>query len=105
MNQSFPKSVAGPISTSMGTTRLRALGGQAFGSGPSGDWLNPWRFAVLLGLLLMSSFPRVVLGLATFAQLDFGQFSYPLAFYFREGFWRGEVPLWNPLNNCDMPFI
>jgi len=67
--------------------------------------LNPWRFAVLLGLFLMSSFPRVVTGLATFAQLDFGQFSYPLAFYFREAFWRGEVPLWNPLNNCGMPFL
>jgi hypothetical protein len=89
----------------MATAKLMALCGRALGAKPSGDWLNPWRFAVLLGLLLMSSFPRVVTGLTTFAQLDFGQFSYPLAFYFREAFWRGEVPLWNPLNNCGMPFL
>src|SRR5207253_8580621 len=28
-----------------------------------------------------------------------------LAFHHRESFWRGEVPLWNPLNDCGVPFL
>ena len=36
---------------------------------------------------------------------DYGLFGYPLAFYHRESFWRGEVPLWNPLNDCGIPFL
>ena len=24
---------------------------------------------------------------------------------FRESFWRGEMPLWNPYNNCGLPFL
>jgi hypothetical protein len=44
-------------------------------------------------------------GLATFFFRDFGLFSYPLAYYFKECFWRGELPLWNPLNNCGVPFL
>ena len=68
-------------------------------------WFVPWRFAVLLALLIAACFPQVVAGLEGFAYLDYGQFSYPLAFYQREAFWRGEVPLWNPLSNCGSPFL
>jgi hypothetical protein len=71
----------------------------------TGDWFVPWRFAALLGLLLVASFPRVVAGLRTFGYLDFGQFAYPVAFYHRECFWRGEMPFWNPLNDCGVPFL
>ena len=78
---------------------------QALESGRPGDWLSPGRFAVLLSLLLIASFPRVIIGLATFAHSDYGQFAYPVGFYFREAFWRGEVPFWNPLNECGMPFL
>jgi hypothetical protein len=28
-----------------------------------------------------------------------------MAHYHRECFWRGEIPLWNPLNNCGIPFL
>jgi hypothetical protein len=68
-------------------------------------WLGPGRFALALGLALLLSFPQVLAGYETFGYLDFGQFAYPVAFYHREAFWRGELPLWNPLNNCGTPFL
>src|SRR5229473_779115 len=37
--------------------------------------------------------------------LTLGFFGYPLAHYHRESFWRGEIPLWNPYNNCGLPFL
>ena len=69
------------------------------------DWLTPCRFAGLLALLVLASWPQVWLGWQTFEYRDFGIFSYPIAHYFRESFWRGEVPLWNPLSNCGAPFL
>jgi membrane protein YfhO len=75
------------------------------GSANHDDWLSAPRFAVLLALLVLVTYPQVVLGLQTFVYRDFGIFSYPLAQYFRESFWRGEIPLWNPLNNCGVPFL
>jgi len=69
------------------------------------DWLSARRFSVLLAILVLAAYPQVVLGLQTFVYRDFGIFSYPLAHYFRESFWRGEIPLWNPLNNCGVPFL
>ena len=76
------------------------------GQGPSSnDWLTPWRFAILLLGLVAVSFPQVVSGLQTFVYRDFGVYTYPLAFSFREHFWRGELPLWNPLNCCGVPFL
>jgi hypothetical protein len=68
-------------------------------------WFTPWRFAALLGLLIIACFPQVVAGFETFAYSDAGQFGYPVAFYRRECFWRGEMPLWNPLNSCGIPFL
>ena len=32
-------------------------------------------------------------------------FSYPVAYFHRQCFWRGELPLWNPFNNCGLPFL
>jgi hypothetical protein len=63
------------------------------------------RFVLLLALLIFIFFPDVLLGTRTFVFRDFGLFGYPQAFYHRESFWRGEVPLWNPLNNCGIPFL
>ena len=71
----------------------------------SDDWLTPRRFAGLLALLVLASWPQVWLGWQTFEYRDFGIFSYPIAHYFRENFWRGELPLWNPLSNCGAPFL
>ena len=71
----------------------------------SNDWLTPLRFGGLLGLLVLIAFPQIIFGLQTFVARDFGYFGYPLANYFRESFWRGEIPLWNPLNDCGIPFL
>ncbi len=69
------------------------------------DWLTPGRFAALLALLIIACFPQVVLGIETFYFRDYQLFGYPLAFYHREAFWRGEIPLWNPYNDCGLPFL
>ena len=68
-------------------------------------WLTAWRFAALLALLIGVSFPEVLAGLEAFVRLDSARFAYPVAFHYREAFWRGEIPLWNPLNSCGLPFL
>src|ERR1044071_1704014 len=68
-------------------------------------WFTPLRFAVLLAVCICAAFPEVVTGRHTFVFRDFGFFGYPLAYYHRESFWRGEVPLWNPLSQCGVPFL
>jgi hypothetical protein len=73
--------------------------------GAVGAWLTPGRFAGILALLLLACFPSVILGLEAFVYEDTGQFAYPVASFFRESFWRGEIPLWNPLNSCGIPFL
>jgi hypothetical protein len=50
-------------------------------------------------------FWNVLLGFKTFVVRDYGLFSYPVAYYLRQSFWRGEWPLWNPYNCCGLPFL
>jgi hypothetical protein len=69
------------------------------------SWLTPSRFALGFGLLVFVAFVGVVLGTVSFVFRDFGHFGYPLALYHREAFWRGEIPLWNPLSQCGLPFL
>ena len=73
--------------------------------GGAEDWLTPGRFALLLGVLIFVTFPGVLLGSTTFIIRDFGLFGYPLAYFHRQSFWRGELPLWNPLSKCGLPFL
>lgn len=47
----------------------------------------------------------VLLGFKTFVVRDYGLYSYPVAYYLRESFWRGEWPLWNPYCCCGLPFL
>jgi len=68
-------------------------------------WLNPKRFGLMLGLFILALFPGVIFGTQTFFFRDYGIFGYPLASYHRECFWRGELPLWNPLSNCGLPYL
>src|SRR5438132_1375312 len=78
-------------------------------------WFTPGRFTALLALFIFIFFPDVIfvhvlpgrplLEPRTFIFRDYGLFGYPLAFYHQESFWRGEVPLWNPLNDCGIPFL
>jgi len=73
-------------------------------AGKPENWLTPGRFAAGLVVLIFTAFPGVLLGWETFVFRDYGKYGYPVAHYFRESIWRGEVPLWNPLNNCGIPF-
>lgn len=68
-------------------------------------WFTPARFALGLGLLIAACYPEVLFGMRTFVFRDFGVFGYPLAFHHREAFWQGEMPGWNPYNNCGLPFL
>jgi membrane protein YfhO len=74
-------------------------------TGAAGEWFGPGRFAAILGLLIVAAYPDVVFGGNTFYFRDFGFFGYPLAHYHRQSFWEGQIPLWNPLNNCGLPFL
>jgi hypothetical protein len=74
-------------------------------AGAGGDWRAPRRFALLLAVLIFAAFWNVLLGRDTFAVRDFGLFSYPVAFFQRQCFWRGELPWWNPLSCCGLPFL
>ncbi len=69
------------------------------------EWLTAGRFSLVLGLFIAAAFPQVVFGLQTFVVRDFGFFAYPLAHFQRQCFWRGELPFWNPYNNCGIPFL
>jgi hypothetical protein len=80
------------------------VGSSASAEAPD-DWLTPGRFALLLGLLMVVTFPRILLGSTTFIFRDFGMFSYPVAYFHRQCFWQGELPQWNPFNNCGVPFL
>src|SRR5262245_27150092 len=76
-------------------------------SGPDtvGAWFAPGRLALLIGCFIFVAYPDVVLGSHSFFYRDFGIFGYPLAYYHRQSFWSGDVPLWNPFNNCGLPFL
>jgi hypothetical protein len=74
-------------------------------TGAADEWLTPRRFALILGLLIVATFPGVLLGSTTFVIRDFGMFGYPLAYFHRQSFWRGELPLWNPFSNGGLPFL
>ena len=68
-------------------------------------WLKPGRFALVLVGLIALAYPDVLFLGRSFVIRDFGYFGYPLAHYHRESFWRGEVPLWNPLSSNGLPFL
>ena len=69
------------------------------------DWFTPKCFALLLSLLIFATFPQVLLGTQTFFYRDYGALAYPAVAHHHQRFWRGEVPLWNPLNHCGVPFL
>jgi hypothetical protein len=69
------------------------------------EWFTPGRFAVLLAALTCAAYPDVLTSQGTFFYRDFSPFGYPLAYYHRQSFWRGEIPLWNPFNYCGLPFL
>jgi hypothetical protein len=62
-------------------------------------------FFLLLCTLLAARYFDLLIGARTFALKDFGVFSYPQFHFLRESLWRGELPLWNPLSHCGVPFL
>ncbi len=72
---------------------------------PSGNWAEPKRFALLLAAMIFIPFWNVLLGFDTFAVRDWGLFSFPVAAFHKECFWRGEWPVWNPYSCCGLPFL
>ena len=73
--------------------------------GAASEWFTPWRFGIILVLLLFAAFPKVMLGLEAFYYRDYGVLGYPFASHHHEAFWRGELPRWNPLSKCGAPFL
>jgi hypothetical protein len=69
------------------------------------NWFTPARFGLLLALLVLATFPQVVLGMQTFVARDYGFFAYPLAWFQKDCFWHGLIPFWDPFNNCGVPFL
>jgi len=72
---------------------------------PLDRWFTPGRFALGLALLIGASFSEVLFGGRSFFYRDFGVLAYPTVHYWHECFWRGELPLWNPLSYCGVPFL
>ena len=66
---------------------------------------GPGQLAFVIGLFILAMFQDVVSGTNSFFYRDFGVWAYPDALYHRDCFWRGELALWNPYNNCGLPFL
>jgi hypothetical protein len=62
-------------------------------------------FAIGLVLLVLVSFPEILLGWQSFFTRDFSNFGYPLAYYVRQSYRAGEIPLWDPYNFAGLPFL
>ena len=69
------------------------------------EFLSLPRFAILLAVLLLASFPGVMFGWRSFFTRDFANFGYPLAWHVQQSYRAGEIPLWNPYNFAGLPFL
>ncbi len=69
------------------------------------NWFTPVRFGIFLALLIFAEFPQVLLGLETFVARDYGFFVIPLAHFQQMCFQHGELPFWDPYNQCGVPFL
>src|SRR5881396_3207325 len=69
------------------------------------EFLSLPRFAILLAVLLLASFPGVMFGWRSFFTRDFANFGYPLAYHVRQSYRAGQIPLWNPYNFAGLPFL
>ncbi len=69
------------------------------------EFLSLPRFAILLAVLLLASFPDVIFGWRSFFTRDFANFGYPLAWHVQQSYRAGEIPLWNPYNFAGIPFL
>ena len=91
-------------------TPTQAVDSSGYGRLPPSEgsldgWFTPLRFSLILAAFIAASFPGVLLGSESFFYRDYGVLGYPFIYYHHESFWRGELPLWNPLSNCGAPFL
>ncbi len=78
----------------------------SFPSGGLRDFeFTPGRFSLILAVFIAASFSGVLVGTESFFYRDYGVLGFPFIHYHHESFWRGELPLWNPLSNCGAPFL
>lgn len=71
-------------------------------------WFDAQRFAIGLALLLVAMYWKVLVPVGGGESLfyrDYGSLAYPFAYYHHESIWRGELPEWNPLLHCGVPFL
>ena len=106
MDESHPSVQFGTLMNEGSDKRFRSpWDGKAWVEPNDFDWFRPKRFGVVLALAILVLFPGVALGWRTFYRSDYGVIFYPALHYCHQCFWRGELPLWNPLSNCGVPFL
>ena len=74
-------------------------------SAPGATVFTLRNFALGLAVLVLVSFPDVLLGWRSFFTRDFSNFGYPIACHVQQSYRAGEVPLWNPYNFAGLPFL
>ncbi|MCX7872518.1 MAG: YfhO family protein [Verrucomicrobiae bacterium] len=60
---------------------------------------------IFTAFFLFLFFPTIFLGIDSFFYRDYGVLGYPIIHYHKEAFLTGEIPLWNPLSHCGIPFL
>ncbi|MGC8888239.1 MAG: YfhO family protein [Verrucomicrobiia bacterium] len=61
-------------------------------------------FFLIAGFIILF-FPTVIVGIDSFFYRDYGALGYPIIYYWKTSILSGELPFWNPLSHCGVPFI
>lgn len=61
------------------------------------------KVVLLITVSLIIFFPTVFIGIDSFFYRDFGVLAYPIIFHGKQS--MPELPLWNPLSHCGVPFL
>ncbi len=69
------------------------------------SWFGIGLLVALLAFLICATYPEIIFKGHVFVYRDAGIFNYPTHYFARESWRSGEVPLWNPWNNCGIPFL
>lgn len=68
-------------------------------------WFTAGRFATILAGLIAIQFWDVLLGSHAFFYRDYSLYSHPNAEFLTQSLWSGEIPHWNSLSYCGVPFL
>ncbi|MDB6026551.1 MAG: hypothetical protein JWM68_2774 [Verrucomicrobiales bacterium] len=69
------------------------------------SWFGIGLFITILAFLIAATYPEIIFKGHVFVYRDAGIFNYPTHFFAAESWRGGEAPLWNPWNNCGIPFL